>query len=529
MRSGSTRPARRLLLLAAAAGAAPVWQYSTSWSAPSSGPGTTTDGYATYQDALPLGNGALTALAWANVSAGGVGVYLGHQHAQSSFSELFKLALLQVALQPNPWASGAAYFNQTLDIGTASVVVFLGGTSMADHAVSLRVWADANADALYVDVAARDPAVTYSLTVVATSVRPDTVFTYTPAFGLCSNISTQPDVYLQQLPAPLPAAAVTALGDPASRERHASWPEWLPPAARAAARSGGGAPPDSAFQAGSLVAYHRNADSDGLYVASTLAQQGLPQLVNSTPDYWRDLTAGFALDGGAGPALARVDAHTLASTAPAAAFQLRATVLSVQTASPEEWVALLGQLVQASSAPAVAAAAKASPPAAAADPWVAHTAWWAAFWARSYVSVNASCTPGGGDPCDGFTLSRKYALTRYVQAVQSRNTWVPIKFNGMAFIAAMGTRGEADFRQWGFGNWWQNTRLPVSLRCGARCSRARLPAPHTARRWLRPSTLRAANPTSPPAPPPGSPSSMAPWRMRATLTRCASSSTTTRC
>ena len=30
----------------------------------------------------------------------------------------------------------------------------------------------------------------------------------------------------------------------------------------------------------------------------------------------------------------------------------------------------------------------------------------------------------------------------------------------MAFIAAMGSNGEPDFRQWSMGNWWQNTRLP---------------------------------------------------------------------
>ena len=52
--------------------------------------------------------------------------------------ELFKLGLLQVALTPNPFLAGP-YFNQTLDVSTASVLVHAGGTAFADHAVALRV------------------------------------------------------------------------------------------------------------------------------------------------------------------------------------------------------------------------------------------------------------------------------------------------------------------------------------------------------------------------------------------------------
>ena len=40
--------------------------------------------------------GKFTALAWANVSNGGVGIMLGHQDAMSSATELFKLGLVQV-------------------------------------------------------------------------------------------------------------------------------------------------------------------------------------------------------------------------------------------------------------------------------------------------------------------------------------------------------------------------------------------------------------------------------------------------
>ena len=147
--------------------------------------------------------------------------------------------------------------------------------------------------------------------------------------------------------------------------------------------------------------------------------------------------------------------------AKAGAVQLRFTVLAVQTDSPATWLADLSAAVAA----------------AAADPRPAHVAWWSGFWSRSYVSVDNTAPPSS----DGFTLSQRYALTRYVQAVQSRNTIWPEKFNGMAFIAAT---ENPDDRDWGpsehrsalrarfhcasltrtcstfsptLGNWWQNS------------------------------------------------------------------------
>jgi hypothetical protein len=55
---------------------------------------------------MPLGNGALTVSAWANVSAGGISAYIGHQGAMSSHCELFKIALLTLSLSPSPFAQG---------------------------------------------------------------------------------------------------------------------------------------------------------------------------------------------------------------------------------------------------------------------------------------------------------------------------------------------------------------------------------------------------------------------------------------
>ena len=142
---------------------------------------------------MPLGNGALTAVAWANVSAGGVGVLVGHQDAMSGETELFKLGLLQVALQPNPFAAGS-FFNQTLDVASATVVVYAGGSSMADYAAELRVWVDANTDTLFVEAAARAGALpaAFSLSAAVASVRPRGLWTRTLPFSLCHPVTSGP-------------------------------------------------------------------------------------------------------------------------------------------------------------------------------------------------------------------------------------------------------------------------------------------------------------------------------------------------
>jgi hypothetical protein len=57
-----------------------------------------------------------------------------------------------------------------------------------------------------------------------------------------------------------------------------------------------------------------------------------------------------------------------------------------------------------------------------------------------------------------------YHLQRFITACAGRGAY-PIKFNGSLFTVAPGpTEADPDFRRWGPGYWWQNTRLPyISL------------------------------------------------------------------
>ncbi len=68
---------------------------------------------------------------------------------------------------------------------------------------------------------------------------------------------------------------------------------------------------------------------------------------------------------------------------------------------------------------------------------------------------------------EAYLLSRAYALQRFIDACAGRGAF-PIKFNGSIFtVPNPGSPGDADYRRWGPGYWWQNTRLPYLSMCAS--------------------------------------------------------------
>ncbi len=62
-------------------------------------------------------------------------------------------------------------------------------------------------------------------------------------------------------------------------------------------------------------------------------------------------------------------------------------------------------------------------------------------------------------------VSQMYHLQRFVTACAGRGAY-PIKFNGTLFTVPPGaTEKDPDYRRWGPGYWWQNTRLPYISLC----------------------------------------------------------------
>ncbi len=74
---------------------------------------------------------------------------------------------------------------------------------------------------------------------------------------------------------------------------------------------------------------------------------------------------------------------------------------------------------------------------------------------------------GGESINDAQVVGRAYALQRWVDACAGRGNF-PIKFNGSIFtVPHPGKFGDADYRRWGPGYWWQNTRLPYLSMCAS--------------------------------------------------------------
>jgi hypothetical protein len=64
-------------------------------------------------------------------------------------------------------------------------------------------------------------------------------------------------------------------------------------------------------------------------------------------------------------------------------------------------------------------------------------------------------------------VSQMYHLQRFITACAGRGAY-PIKFNGSLFTVPPGpTEQDPDYRRWGPGYWWQNTRLPYISLCAS--------------------------------------------------------------
>lgn len=127
----------------------------------------------------------------------------------------------------------------------------------------------------------------------------------------------------------------------------------------------------------------------------------------------------------------------LKSAKPATAFSVRIVPLTTFAPSPEAWLAQTEKTADAVPADADAR-------------FAAHTAWWHGFWNRSWIDL----TPAKADDKAPAQVSRAYALQRFVNACAGRGA-LPIKFNGSLFTV---DGRDPDFRAWGGGYWWQNTR-----------------------------------------------------------------------
>ena len=183
--------------------------------------------------------------------------------------------------------------------------------------------------------------------------------------------------------------------------------------------------------------YHFNEKSLGFELTNKL--QGLDDYFQKDPLQNRIFGAAVTAENAT-----RIDDKTL-GTESAKQNCVSVYVLTEHPSSPERWLVNIENLILNS------------------DPveqqQEAHEKWWADFWDRSWI--NASESNLSNNESDAFIVSRAYALQRFIDAAAGRGQY-PIKFNGSIFTVPgdEDKPGNADYRRWGPGYWWQNTRLP---------------------------------------------------------------------
>ena len=287
-------------------------------------------------------------------------------------------------------------FVQWLRLRDAAIEVAAG--EGADR-VSLRIWADASWPVVRVE--ARVPA----STVMTAATEPWRVAPETIKDSLVSGLNYYPEIF-----GPTVVTPDIVVDRPADR----------------------------------VVWYHANPETPSF--ARNLAMQGLEGAGIADP--LRDRIFGAVMEG---EGFVKQGPMKLAS-AEGGVRRLSVFVLTRQPETPEGWLA---------AAEAGSRAANAVAPASA---WAAHRAHWREFWDRSWIYVQSG--PGAtvqtalGDESEGDVVTRGYILQRFLNACAGRGAY-PIKFNGSIFtVDEPGAEGFADYRRWGQGYWWQNTRLP---------------------------------------------------------------------
>lgn len=190
---------------------------------------------------------------------------------------------------------------------------------------------------------------------------------------------------------------------------------------------------------GAVIWYQRNETS---VWAMTLDQQGLGAFKAQSSDPLLHRTFGGCLSA---VGFTKFSDTALATSAPVTSAVITVTAHAAQTGTVATW---LGQ---------IRAAAAASAAQAPAELWRDHQHWWRDFWARSYIRPVARAA----DWDQAAMIASQAAWQRFLVACCGRGLY-PVKFNGGLFTADWELKDEAfdaDFRRWGGGYWFQNTRL----------------------------------------------------------------------
>ncbi len=359
-----------------------------------------------YTGSMPIGNGDIALNAWVEES-GDLRFYIAKTDSWDDNGRLVKVGSVRISLNPKPKTPLVA-FRQTLHLPEATMAVRYGEE---DSAVDLKLWVDANHPVIQVEVESRQP---------------------TEAVASIELWRTGPYQ--------LPTIEVSDVMLDASKDKDRQHAPTI-------------VEPDSILekQRGRIGWYHYNRKSVGPEMCAKI--QGVQGFARPDPLLHRTFGAVVTAEKPG-----RIDDKNLRSTS-SGRHVFNIYVLTRHPAKPQEWLQAMDDAIKDIGRKPLEARRR------------AHEQWWRDFWDRSWIHVMSGAESGRGSEAasvdDAFIVSRAYALQRFINACAGRGRY-PIKFNGSLFTVPYQARpGDADYRQWGPGYWWQNTRLPYISACAS--------------------------------------------------------------
>ncbi len=352
---------------------------------------------------MPAGNGDISLNVWVEES-GDLLFYIGKTDSWDDNCRLLKLGRVRVHLNPNPLLQSKALI-QTLRLSQATIEIQAGE---AEGKVVMRVWADANYPVVHVAIDGKRPVeATASIELWRTEQ-------YELPSIEVSDVHFDHDVPgNQHFPTVVePDTVLSSLSGLSGLEDRIGW-------------------------------YHHNIKSVGPALCAKL--QNMEGFEQPDPILHRAFGAVITASGKAADRLDDLNLRPPSSKS----HLFSIYVLTQHPSTPEAWLKATQELITATEK--IPFATRLS----------RHRAWWDAFWRRSWIDVHSHSASGSPDPDDNtYILSRAYVLQRFINACAGRGLY-PIKFNGSIFtVPNPGSPGDADYRRWGPGYWWQNTRLP---------------------------------------------------------------------
>jgi alpha-L-fucosidase 2 len=354
---------------------------------------------------MPLGNGDIGINAWVEEN-GDLFFYISKTDAWGDNSRLLKVGKLKVSLTPSP-INSSGKFSQILELQNGSIEILFGE---GNDATSILLWVDANNPAINVEVKSPEPVV----------------------------VTTSIEMWrTEQHPIESISHGYIMFNKTKRAEGGLEYPVIIEPDILLKG------------QTGRIGWYHHNSKSVGPQF--TAERQGLSSIMGPDPLLYR--TFGAIVEA---KNATRIDDKTL-QTEKASSHYLNVHVLTEHPSSPDEWLSEMEKMI--ASTDSKSAKIK----------WEAHQQYWADFWNRSWIDIspqNISDTLEI-EKTEAFNVSSGYTLQRFISACAGRGNY-PIKFNGSIFNVAYPDKPEdADYRRWGNGYWWQNTRLPYISMCAS--------------------------------------------------------------